>query len=264
MATRRQSVPPPIEIRQLSQDDIERGIAKLRRRLEEVRVLDPQKTPYNDAAVNNVEHNIRDTILEIFGERSPEYTAYRYHEIWHGPHIMGSADYERQDCFAEGIPQTIKVLEGLIARLEEKRHDMGRDPEARAKTAFQGMDLHPRVAQACSRLYEDGHYSEAVFAASKALINFVAEKSGRFDLDGAPLVRTVFSPKNPVLAFNDLSDRSDKDEQEGMMHLFEGAVLGIRNPRGHTILDDAPGRALEYVVLLSLLANRLEEARKCK
>ena len=77
-------------------------------------------------------------------------------------------------------------------------------------------------------------------------------------------MRTVFSPKDPVLAFNDLSDQSDHDEQEGMMHLFEGAVLGIRNPRGHSFLDDVPGRALEYIMLLSLLANRLEESKKRK
>jgi hypothetical protein len=39
----------------------------------------------------------------------------------------------------------------------------------------------------------------------------------------------VFSKNNPVLAFNDLANRTDLDEQEGMMHLFEGTVLAIRN-----------------------------------
>ena len=264
MATRKRPEPAPIIIKEFSREEIERGIAKLKRRVEEVRALDPQKTPYNDESVNNVERNIRDSILEIFLENSPEYNSHRYHEIWHGPHIMGSADYERQNCFAEGIPQTIKVLEGLIARLGEKREDLGYDPIARAKTVFQDLALHAKIAGVCSQLYQDGHYSDAVFAASKALINFVKEKSGQLDLDGAPLVRTVFSPKAPLLAFNDLSDQSDADEQEGMMHLFEGAVLGIRNPRGHAFLDDAPERALEYIMLISLLANRLEEAKKRK
>ena len=264
MARRRESEPAPIVPKEFTPDEIERGIVKLRRRIEEVHAFDPQKTPYNDASVYNVTHNIRDTILEVFGERSPEYRTHGYHEIWHGPHIMGAGDYEMQACFAEGIPQTIKVLEGLVARLQEKRQDMGHDPVTRARTTFQGSDLHPRIAQVCSELYRDGHYSDAVFAASKALINFVSEKSGRFDLDGAPLMRTAFSPKDPILAFNDLSDQSDHDEQEGMMHLFEGAVLGIRNPRGHAFLDDVPRRALEYITLLSLLANRLEEAKKMK
>jgi hypothetical protein len=41
-------------------------------------------------------------------------------------------------------------------------------------------------------------------------MNFVKEKSRRHDLDGANLMRTVFSVNAPILAFNDL----DPDEQE--------------------------------------------------
>ena len=59
------------------------------------------------------------------------------------------------------------------------------------------------------------------------------------------LCEQFFSKNYPVLAFNNLTDQSDLDEQEGMMHLFEGAVLGIRNPRGHDFLDDSPERAME-------------------
>lgn len=264
MATRKQPEPPPIVPKEFNRDEIERGIAKLRRRLEEVQALDPQKISHDDASVNNVEHNIRDTVLEIFGAQSPEYNVHGYHEIWHGPHLMGGGRHHGQECFTLGIPQSVKVLEGLIARLEEKRQDIGWSPASQARNAFSGLALHPRIAEVCSQLFLDEHYSNAVFDAAKALINYVKERSGRHDLDGAPLVREVFSPKDPLLAFNDLSDQSDKDEQEGMMHLFEGAVLGIRNPRGHSFLDDAPDRALEYIALLSLLANRLAESKKRK
>jgi hypothetical protein len=41
----------------------------------------------------------------------------------------------------------------------------------------------------------DGHPWEAVFAAAKALVNYVKERSGRHDLDGAPHVRAVFSKR---------------------------------------------------------------------
>jgi hypothetical protein len=47
-----------------------------------------------------------------------------------------------------------------------------------------------------------------------------------------------------------------------MMHLFEGAVLVLRNPRAHTLLDDSPEMALEYVALLSMLAKRVEQAKR--
>jgi uncharacterized protein (TIGR02391 family) len=90
----------------------------------------------------------------------------------------------------------------------------------------------------------------------------VKEKSRRHDLDGASLMRTVFSANSPLLCFNDLSDQTDKDEQEGMMHLFEGAVLALRNPRAHVLFDESPELALDYIGLLSLLAKRLDGAKR--
>ncbi|MGZ6176060.1 MAG: TIGR02391 family protein, partial [Candidatus Binataceae bacterium] len=67
---------------------------------------------------------------------------------------------------------------------------------------------------------------------------------------------------NPVLRFNDLTDQTGKDEQEGMMHLFEGAVLALRNPRAHSLFDESPELALDYIGLLSLLAKRLDGAKR--
>ena len=110
----------------------------------------------------------------------------------------------------------------------------------------------------------DGHPWEAVFAASKALINYIKDRSGRHDLDGAPLVREVFSRNNPVMAFNDLANQTDSDEQEGMMHLFEGAVLAVRNPGGHSFPEGPEQRAIEYISLLSLLAYQVQEAKRRK
>jgi uncharacterized protein (TIGR02391 family) len=92
-------------------------------------------------------------------------------------------------------------------------------------------------------------------------VNYVKERSGRHDLDGAPLMTAVFSKNAPVLAFNDLKDKTDEDEQLGMMHLFEGAVLGIRNPGGHSFPEGPDQRAIEYISFLSLLAYRVQEAK---
>ena len=107
-------------------------------------------------------------------------------------------------------------------------------------------------------MFIDGHPWEAVFAAAKALVNFVKERSGRDDLDGASLMRTVFSPNNPILTFNDLIDQTDRDEQEGMMHLLEGAALAIRNPGGHSFQKDPSSVRLIH---LSAQFARLPRAR---
>ena len=111
-------------------------------------------------------------------------------------------------------------------------------------------------------LFLDGHNWEAVFAAAKALVNYVKERSGRHDLDGAPLARTVFSQNDLILAFNNISDQTELDEQEGMMHLFEGAILGIRNPGSHSFPEGPEQRAIEYISFLSLLAYRVREAKR--
>ncbi len=95
MPPRRPSPPPPPEIKQFTPDEIEHGITKLRRRIEEVKALDPHQptglaqltTPavrYDDQRVRNAEHAISTTILEVFGPNSPEYRRHQHHRIWHG------------------------------------------------------------------------------------------------------------------------------------------------------------------------------------
>jgi len=131
----------------------------------------------------------------------------------------------------------------------------------RVHRAYRDLDLHPVIAEAANKLYLDGHYANAIEAAIKALCGLVRLHSGK-DLDGADLMKTVFSPKNPILRFNDFRDRSDRDEQEGFMMMFAGAVAGLRNPRAHKIIKDYPERALEYIAYISLLAKLLDGARK--
>lgn len=260
---RRQSDPPPLEIRQFTPEEIRQGITKLKRRIAEVQALQTDRVLYKDQRVRNTEENISTTILEIFGERSPQYKTHGRHSIRPIHIVFGDIpESESQREFLNGIPQTIMMLEGLIAWLEEKQADLGQDTTTRVRAAFEDLDLHPRMADVCADLYRDGHYRNAVLDASVALVNFVKERSRRHDLDGANLMRTVFSKSNPVLAFNDLNDPTELDYQEGMMHLFEGAVLALRNPRAHALLDDSPEDALEYIALLSLLAKHLDRAKR--
>jgi uncharacterized protein (TIGR02391 family) len=244
-----------------SVDEIDRGIETLERRIAEVNAL-ATGTNYDDQRRYSVETSIASAVLEIFGPNSPEYGENRYHSIWHGGHFINQPSDESQASFLAGIPQTVAMLQGLIERLREKRSFFTRDSHGRSRSAFEYMDLHSRIASAAADLYRDTHYRQAVLDASIALVNYVKEKSRRHDLDGASLMRTVFSANSPLLCFNDLSDQTDKDEQEGMMHLFEGAVLALRNPRAHVLFDESPELALDYIGLLSLLAKRLDGAKR--
>lgn len=151
---------------------------------------------------------------------------------------------------------------GGADRPSEVRPTGGRAPAtSQPAGASLASDTHPRIAAAASSLFRDGHYRNATLDASLALADYVKEKSGRHDLDGATLMRTVFSRSNPTLVFNRLANQSDLDEQEGMMHLFEGVMLALRNPRAHRLDADAAEYARESIAFMSMLAKRLDRAR---
>jgi len=247
-----------------SPDEIDHGISKLEKRIQELETLDitaaiSAHNGADDVAVSN----IKETIREIFGTNSPEFHEHEHIRLWAGPIFIRKSRNEIIAATERGRSQTLGILRGLVGRLKEKREDFA-IAIATPSTYLDDLMLHPRIADVSRDLFLDGYHWEALFAASKALVNYVKERSGKHDLDGAPLMRTVFSRNAPVLAFNDLSDQTDQDEQEGMMHLFEGAVLGIRNPGGHSFPEGPEQRAIEYISLLSLLAYRVQEAKYTK
>lgn len=265
MARSRQ-IPPPPEPREFrSLEKIDNGIAKLERRIKELEQLDiAASVTRNTGEVSSVTSNIRNSIQEVFGSNSPEFAEHKYLDLWAGPMFMGMSTGAIIQGTERGRTQTLGILKGLIGRLQEKREDLAGGAAPAPSTYFDRLNLHARIRDVARDLFLDGYHWEAVFAASKALVNFVKERSGKHDLDGAPLMRTVFSRNAPILAFNDLADQTDQDEQEGMMHLFEGAVLGIRNPGGHAFPEGPEQRAIEYISLLSLLAYRVQEAKRRK
>jgi uncharacterized protein (TIGR02391 family) len=264
MARKRPEPAPIIEPRNFfSPEEIDRSIAKLRRRVKELEAIDVPDAIRNDTGADDVvRSNIRETILEVFGQNSPEFAEHKYLRIWAGPQFVNMDTNYLIEGTQRGRTQVIGFLNGLIGRLQEKRQDLVDGEAPRPTTYFEKLNLHPRILDVAGDLFRDGHHWEAVFAAAKALVNYVKERSGKHDLDGAPLMRTVFSKKDPILAFNGLADQTDQDEQEGMMHLFEGAVLGIRNPGGHSFPEGPEQRAIEYISLLSLLAYRVQEAKR--
>lgn len=258
------SLPPPAEPKVFkSTDEIDFSISKLQRRIGELENMDIRVDVLNDTGnITVVASNIRETIREVFGSNSPEFREHEHLDLWAGGLSLGMSYEEIVEHRERGRRMVIGILSGLIGRLREKKDDLDHPISIAPTTYFDRLNLHPRIAEVSRELFLDGHWWEGVFAASKALVNYVKERSGRHDLDGTNLVRTVFSKNNPVLLFNDLSDQTDLDEQEGMMHLFEGAILAIRNPGGHSFPEGSEQRAIEYISLVSLLAYRTQEAKR--
>jgi hypothetical protein len=90
--------------------------------------------------------------------------------------------------FVDARNRVIAHLNAAIGRLQEKLSDSDEDAGGRLLRAYQGLDLHPEIARAASQLYNDGHYSNAVEDAVKALNGLVRMRSG-IQEDGVPLSR---------------------------------------------------------------------------
>jgi len=164
--------------------------------------------------------------------------------------------------YQSGIDRAIATLQTVIDLFEEKLDAAPESPANRARRALGDLDLHPEIAETATKLFENGHYANAVEDACKVLDGLVKIRSKKFDLSGTELMQKVFSAKNPVLAFNDLSTETGQSEQQGMMFLYSGAMLALRNPRAHEIIKDDPEQALEYIAFLSLLAKALDRTTK--
>jgi len=81
MAPRPTSPPPPPEVKHFTPDEIEQGVRKLRRRLEELHAMDPQQIAPDDQRKRNAYHNLETTIAEVFGQNSAESREFSLHEI---------------------------------------------------------------------------------------------------------------------------------------------------------------------------------------
>src|SRR5438876_5191431 len=127
MARRQVPPPPPPSPRVFrTTTEIDRAVSKLRKRIQDIEALRAPGVSHRDAQVDNVEHAIRDTIREEFGEGSSQYDRHRYFEIDDGPkYMMGFNESERafdargQAQFEQRIPGAVKRIEGLIVQLEE-------------------------------------------------------------------------------------------------------------------------------------------------
>jgi uncharacterized protein (TIGR02391 family) len=242
----------------ISLAEIPTALRKLTRRLDELRNLEEPKPDTDFVGLSRlIADRINITIEEVFGDDTAEARRFQVDRL----SFLTNVPSKRVEEFCRGRDRAIAVIEAAIEWLKEKLADAEEDATGKTLRAYEGLDLHPKIVGAASKLYRDGHYSTAVEHAVKALNDLVRLRCG-LKLDGMPLMQQAFSPKNPILKFNDLSNKSDEDEQTGFMMMFSGAVAGLRNPRAHGFIHDDPERALEFIAFVSLLAKLLDEAKR--
>jgi len=159
-------------------------------------------------------------------------------------------------------PQSLTRVQDYV--LPEIRHllehmDIDKAPDA--TEAFWQL-LHPRIVALARPRFEQGFFGDAIETCFKEVndaVKAVFRAAEGRELDGAGLMTTAFSPQNPVIRLTNLDTISDRDEQQGYMQIFAGAMTGIRNPKAHGNLNPDPRRTMHLIALASLLMCRLDE-----
>lgn len=248
----------------LSPEQMKAAIPKLQRRIAELEAVDVNTIQARgEPRFDALKQKIDSTLVDIFGNDTVEYKRFRIRELDTASMSMYETPlHEVREGYKLGIEQAISNLRTVIELFEEQIGDLGGSPAGRALKALGELELHSEIERAAGKLFRDGHYANAVEDACKVLDGLVKIRSGKHDLSGTELMQTVFSPKNPILRFNELKTPTDQSEQQGMMFLYAGAMLAFRNPRAHQIIEDDPEKALEYIGFLSLLAKSLDDAKR--
>jgi uncharacterized protein (TIGR02391 family) len=149
-------------------------------------------------------------------------------------------------------------FEGIVRRA--KTFDARDDQDDPALHPFDRRNVHPGLPSKVRRLFDDGHCAEATFEAFK-YVDKLVQKHAKVSESGMKLMMQVFDEAKPVLKLTPLSNASEVDEQKGYRFLFSGAVMAIRNPRGHEVnLSDDPDTCLDHLAFASLLLRRLEQS----
>lgn len=152
----------------------------------------------------------------------------------------------------------IDRFEAIVRRA--KAFDAGDQQDDSSLHPFDRRNVHPKLPPKVKRLFDDGHYAEATFEAFK-FVDKIVQKHSKASESGFKLMMQVFDEAKPLLKLTPLSNQSEIDEQKGYRFLFSGAVMAIRNPRGHEVdITDDPDACLDHLAFASLLLRRLEQS----
>jgi uncharacterized protein (TIGR02391 family) len=246
----------------LSLEEMKNAILKIDRGLQALTTLNINSISCGtDPQLVSLSQRLGKIITDIFGNDTHEY--YQYNPFTTLTYINLSLSRIPQNdspVVKKKIEQAIVTFTSIKEGFIDELQDLNDSSESiKATQAYEGLNLHLRIANAASELFKNKHYANAIGDAVKALCELIREKT-ELDTDGVALMQTAFSSKNPILQFNQLKDQSDMDEQRGFMEWFTGTIFALRNPRAHKLISDEPEMALEFIAFVSLLAKLVDKS----
>lgn len=124
-------------------------------------------------------------------------------------------------------------------------------------------NVDDRIRAVSEKSFAAEEYANSVENAFKEInvrVKKIYKQERGKELDGTPLMQTIFSPNNPVLVFEDMNWKSGQDVQQGYMQIFTGAILAIRNPKAHENATITKEEAIQKLVFASLLMVKIDKA----
>ena len=268
MATRK-TVTSSTRLANLTSAQMREALPRLSRRLKEIEEFNFNVVEEEiSAAAGDFQRKLDDTLVGVFGIDTVEYERYKISSLYEGSYTILMIGMQREqtlqekiqpyrDGFATAVRRLRTIIDIFTEKLEESAETLGSPTRA-----LEGLLLHPQIADASVDLFKGGHYANAIEDSCKVLDMLVKMKSKREDRSGTELMQLAFSPKSPLLKFNEQQNDSERSEQLGMMNLYSGVMLAFRNPRAHGLLNDDPIVALEIIGFVNFLAKTLERTKR--
>ena len=151
-----------------------------------------------------------------------------------------------------------------IHTTREATVDGARARAKRLQSKLQQRGTHVEILNYCRAELLQENYFHAVLEAVKGVAERLRQMSG-LGSDGAELVNTVFSIKNPIIAINSLKSDTELSEQKGIANLLVGVFGAIRNPAAHApkVVWAMPEQdAIDVFGILSYVHRKLDGASK--
>ena len=123
--------------------------------------------------------------------------------------------------------------------------------------------IHPKVIQLAKSRFENGHFADAVSACLREINTIIkghVRQATGLEMDGAPLMTRALSANNPLIVFDDLNTENGRNIQLGYMKIFEGAMIGIRNPKAHANLYPDKNKSIHLLFIASFMFIKLQDA----
>lgn len=142
-------------------------------------------------------------------------------------------------------------------------YQKARRAEAAPASRFEIRKFHQEIGIHGRKPFLKGDYETAIFECCKAFDRYVSQKS-KIEASGKSLMGKALSLEKGVLRINSSLTDTDKDEQEGLMHLCLGLVSAIRNPQGHDPKLNRPATmedTLDILTLISFLFRQIDKAK---